>query len=216
MPSPLQKKNIRNLQNWKNQWEGFLFSDAPAATATKVLLTLALGSVVIVGATMPGLFKMIDSLARKRCSVNRYSKKKIENSLVYLKKKKWLEIVSEKNGRVRVRLTNKGRKRLSEYSLDAIRIKKPKKWDGKWRVLMFDIPAYPKRYNHAREALRNKIKDLGFFQIQKSVWAYPYDCEDEILFITEMFGVQTYVELLIVEKFLHEDSLVKNFPGLKK
>ena len=79
---------------------------------------------------------------------------------------------------------------------------------------MFDIPSYPKKYNYARDALRCKIKELGFYQIQKSAWVYPYECEDELLFIAGMFQVQKYVEILTVEKLLHEDFVRKKFEFL--
>lgn len=205
------------MRNFKNIWEDFVLSDSPQATASKLLLTLALGSIIIAGgATLPGILKASASFFRTRKKKINFSQKSLRNSFHYLKKKKWLKIVEEKDGNVRVSLTNKGRKRLREFSLEAITLKKPKKWDQKWRICMFDIPAYPKKYNLAREALRNKIKELGFFQVQKSVWVYPYECEDEILFIAEMFEVQPYIEMLTVEKFLHENLLLRHFSKLCK
>jgi len=92
-----------------------------------------------------------------------------------------------------------------------LKIAKPKKWDGKWRVFIFDIPSYPKIYNKAREALRDKIKTLGFFQLQKSVWVYPYECEDEILFLAEIYNVQKFIEILTVDKMLYGEKLKKEF-----
>lgn len=210
-----QHKKQPSEEWWKQKIEDFLSSDSPTITATKFLLAFtAMGGIAIVGATIPGLIRLIGHSSRGHRFKADYSKKKIENSFTYLKKKQFLEIIREKNGRIQVKLTNKGKKRLMEYSLDTIKIEKPKKWDGKWRVLTFDIPVYPKRYNAAREALRSKIKELGFYQIQKSVWVYPYECEDEILFVAEMFQVQQYIEILLVEKVLHTDVLKKVFPHL--
>jgi hypothetical protein len=209
-----QKKQVSERW-WKQKAEDFLLSDNTAITATKFLLAFAaLGGIAIVGANVPGIVRLIGDFSRKHRFKTEYSQKKIGNSFAYLRKKRLLEIVGEKSGRVRVKLTNKGKKRLTEYSLGRLEIKKPKKWDRKWRVLIFDIPSYPKRYNGAREALRDKIKELGFCQIQKSVWVYPYECEDEMLFIAEMFQVQQYIEILVVEKFLHTDVLEKRFPHL--
>ena len=214
-------KNIRKIKNSRKEerfgyglgkkFEDFIFSDSPSATATKFLLTfIAIGGVSVVGASLPGLIKAIGFFSGKR-KRHIYPKKKIANSLAYLKRERLIEIVEEKNGKMLVRLTNKGKKRLAEYSIDMVEIKKPEKWDGKWRVLMFDIPAHPKKYHYARETLRNKIKEIGFFQIQKSVWAYPYECEDELLFIAEVFKVQQYIEILTVERFLHEKRVREKF-----
>ena len=105
-------------------------------------------------------------------------------------------------------LTSKGRIKILKHLVNK------QEWDKKWRVLIFDIPTKPKIYNQAREALRRKIKDLGFYQMQKSTWVYPYECEDEILFVAELFQVQKHIEILTVEKLLHEEKLKKEF-GLK-
>ncbi|OGI21237.1 MAG: hypothetical protein A3J06_01530 [Candidatus Moranbacteria bacterium RIFCSPLOWO2_02_FULL_48_19] len=208
-----RKENF--IDEVRKKAESFLVSHSPAATATKFLLMFtAIGGISIVGATLPGLVKAIGFFANEAKKKNRYPKVKIKNSFEYLKKKQFIEIVKEKNGKIQVRLTNKGKKRLAEYSLDMLEIKKPEKWDGKWRVLMFDIPAHPKKYDYARDALRDKVKELGFYQIQKSVWVYPYECEDELLFIAEVFKVQQYIEILTVEKLLHENLVRKKFTFL--
>src|SRR3989338_1684208 len=190
-----RKENF--IDEVRKKAESFLVSDSPAATATKFLLMFtAIGGISIVGATLPGLVKAIGFFANEAKKKNRYPKVKIKNSFEYLKKKQFIEIVKEKNGKIQVRLTNKGKKRLAEYSLDMLEIKKPKKYD------------------YARDALRDKVKELGFYQIQKSVWVYPYECEDELLFIAEVFKVQQYIEILTVEKLLHENLVRKKFTFL--
>lgn len=40
-------------------------------------------------------------------------------------------------------------------------------WDGKWRVVIWDIP---EKRRMARDLLRYKLKQLGFSQLQKSIW----------------------------------------------
>ncbi len=210
----IRRSRKAEIVSLKTRFESFVFSDSPSATATKFLLAfIAIGGVAVVGAALPGLIKAIGIFSGNRKS-GIYPKKKIANSLAYLKRERLIEILEEKNGKMLVILTNKGKKRLAEYSIDMVEIKRPEKWDGKWRVLMFDIPAHPKIYNSAREALRNKIKEIGFIQIQKSVWAYPYECEDELLFIAETFKIQKYIEILTVEKILHEKILREKFPLL--
>ena len=106
------------------------------------------------------------------------------------------------------KITKKGETKLRAFSIDLMEIKKPKKWDGKWRLVMFDIPM---RFTKGREALRYHLKDLNFFQFQKSAWIYPYPCEDEIIFIADFFGVGKYVEVLTAERLLNEEKLKKHF-----
>jgi len=82
------------------------------------------------------------------------------------------------------------------------------RWDGLWRVVIFDIPVH---YNKARTAFRAKLKELGFVQIQKSVWVCPYPCETEILFVADFFSVRRYIEIMEVRSFLHETRLRTHF-----
>jgi DNA-binding transcriptional regulator PaaX len=193
--------------------EDFLHSDSVPATATKyTLMFLALGVLPIGGAIVPGVLKAMREFGLFDEKTG-FGKKQIRNALDQLKKMKLAEVIKEKNGKVLVRLTNKGLKRVKEFSVDLLFIPKPKTWDKKWRILIFDIPVKPKIYNLAREALRKKVKELGFYQMQKSVWVYPYECEDELLFIAEIYQVQKYIEILTVEKMLHEKE-VKSIFGL--
>lgn len=182
----------------------FFYSDSPQATATKIVLAvLALGTVAFAGAVVPGIFKVIESLRSEggmRDEI-KYTKKQINSAISSLKKRKFIKIIKEKNGRVKITLTNKGRKRILEMSLDFVKIKKPRKWDGKWRIVIFDVPV---KQNAAREALRNKMKNLGFKQLQKSVWIVPWECEDEILFVAEVFKAERYIEIIESDYLLHD------------
>jgi DNA-binding transcriptional regulator PaaX len=188
--------------------ERFLYSDTIPATAGKILLgILALGPVLVIGAAAPNIFSAVKGFEKQ----SRYTKKQVRTAFNNLKQRKLIEIIHEGDEKIKVKLTNKGLKRVKEFSLEFLEIKKPKRWDGRWRMLMFDIPSKPKIYNQAREALRRKIKELGFCQMQKSVWVYPYECEDEILFIAELFHVQKYIEIITAEKVLHEEMLKEKF-----
>ncbi len=167
-------------------------------------MTLALGGIIFAGAIVPGILLM----SKKSKS---YTKQQIQDAVYNLKKRKLIEIIQEGDDKIKVKLTNKGKKRVKKFCLETLKIKKSNQWDKKWRVLIFDIPTKPKIYHQAREALRRKIKDLGFYQMQKSVWVYPYECEDELLFIAELFQVQRYIEILTVDGMLYEEGLKKKF-----
>ena len=62
-------------------------------------------------------------------------------------------------------------------------------WDKKWRLVIFDIPEKKKP---AREALREKLKDLGFAKLQDSVWVTPFPCENEIKLIKLVFNLSDF------------------------
>lgn len=188
--------------------EKFLYNDSIPATAAKFILGfLIAGPVLVAGAALPGLLSEFNRFEKRK----KYSKKQLQNAYRNLHYRKLIEIIQEGDEKFKVQLTNKGQKRVKEFSFEFLEIKKPNKWDGKWRILMFDIPSKPKIYNQARNALRAKIKDLGFYQMQKSVWVYPYECEDEILFIAELFQIQKYIEIITAEKLLHEEKIKRAF-----
>lgn len=199
---------MENKKTTQQIIEDFLCSDSKSATATKFLLmTLAVGGVVFAGALLPALISVMDESKQSK----RFSKKQIKNTFGLLKQRKLVEIVREKDGKTTARLTNKGQTRIKEFCFEELRITKAKQWDKKWRILIYDIPTKPKIYNKAREALRDKIKEIGFIQLQKSVWVCPYECEDEILFLAECYSVTRFIEILTVEKLLHEDRLKRKF-----
>lgn len=53
-----------------------------------------------------------------------------------------------------------------------------KDWDGKWRVVFFDIP---EKKREKRDALRRELISLGFGSWQRSAWVIPFDVTNELL-----------------------------------
>ena len=186
----------------------FLNSDTKEAKiATVALCVLALASipVLVVGAGAMGNAVQIFKIFK---GSKKYSKTQIRSAVNSIKSQKLIEYIIDKNGKTVVKITKKGKTKLRAFSIDLMEIKKPKKWDGKWRLAMFDIPM---RFTKGREALRYHLKDLNFFQFQKSAWIYPYPCEDEIIFIADFFGVGKYVEILTVESISREEKVERHF-----
>ena len=77
------------------------------------------------------------------------------------------------------------------FKLDDMKIKKPKNGISNGELSFL---TYLKNLRGAREALREKLKELGFVELQKSVFAYPFECEDEINFIVEVFQIRPFRE----------------------
>jgi hypothetical protein len=105
-----------------------------------------------------------------------------------LEKRKFIALTKTEKGWI-VRLLKKGRNRAKRLQAEKIELHKPRKWDGKWRLFIFDIPEENKL---GRDHLRKKLKDLGLYNIQRSVFAYPYDCRNELEFISEAYGLNKY------------------------
>ncbi|OGN00197.1 MAG: CRISPR-associated endonuclease Cas2 [Candidatus Yanofskybacteria bacterium RIFCSPHIGHO2_01_FULL_39_8b] len=86
------------------------------------------------------------------------------------------------------------------------------KWDNKWRVVIFDIPEELQR---ERVKFRRKLKSLGFYMLQKSVFIFPYPCEEEVARFASYFKVGDYINILISESAGYSDKVVKEFFGFK-
>lgn len=196
---------MKKIKDLKENIEEFLDSDSKYATPTKVVLAiLAISGIVFTVAVAPNVFQILGKYKKSK----RYSQKQISNAYGSLKRMGFIEVVKEDGDKIKVKLTNKGRERIKEFSVDALAIPRPAHWDKKWRIVIFDIP---NKFTRARNALRIKLQELGFYQLQKSVWVYPYDCEDEILFIANFFKVERFVEILTVEKLLHGNKVKQIF-----
>jgi DNA-binding transcriptional regulator PaaX len=103
-----------------------------------------------------------------------------------LKKRKLVSFKQLAGGEVRIELTKDGKNLVRQYNLDTMQLKKPEKWDGRWRIIIYDIPQYKRQ---ASNAFREKLRDLGLFKIQKSVWISAYDCLAELEFLCTVFDI---------------------------
>ena len=175
-----------------------MFDSRPQST-TEWLLAIAAGGILL---SSPYGAKFVVKELRKYLSgkiTAREIKKELDNRnlsrVLYGAKQRKLIKIEREGDRIRIFLTEKGLRRKLSYNLNRLQIKKPEKWDGKWRLVMFDIPEDKKA---ARDALRAKLKDLKFIQFQKSVWLYPHPCALEIDALAETFNVADCITYLTV------------------
>jgi len=121
----------------------------------------------------------------------------VRASIYKLKRNNYIQWkIDKKANRAIVELTEKGRKAFARASFSDITIPKPQKWDGKWRFFLFDIP---EKRRSLRNILREKLKNLGFFQFQKSVWIFPFECEKEMRFMCEYLEATPYTTMFAAE-----------------
>ncbi|MDP2909566.1 MAG: hypothetical protein Q8N69_00635 [bacterium] len=139
---------------------------------------------------------------------NNKNKKRFYDTFYRLKKEGLVKI-SKVNHQIYISLTKEGKKKAGWMQIDELKIKKPKKWDGKWRMVMFDISQLKIIY---RNVFRGKLKELGFQPLQKSIWICPYNCKDEINLLKDFLGMtNNEIRLVIAEDIGEEEELTKKF-----
>ena len=108
----------------------------------------------------------------------------------------------------KLRMTEKGEKRLRSLQLRNYQVPKPKRWDGRWRVLIFDI-------SESRKSLRDKVRltltAVGFIRLQDSVWIYPYPCEDLITLLKADFKIGKDLLYMIVDTLEYDGPIRSRF-----
>ncbi|MCF7835902.1 MAG: CRISPR-associated endonuclease Cas2 [Candidatus Marinimicrobia bacterium] len=172
-----------------------------------ILATIASAGVLTVAMVAPNSLKAIDLFyPKEKRKYHRGSY--VKKSITKLKEKGLIKFEKNNDGTIFVRLTKKGHRKLLKYQLREKAIKKPKKWDGKWRVVIFDVQ---EQARNLREGLRKELINLGFIKLQNSVWVYPYECEEIIGLVKTYFCIGKNVLYMTVEKIEDDKWLREEF-----
>ena len=171
-----------------------------------VLTSIAAVGLISVAVLAPNALQVIGQFSSKK---DRYRRYNINTSINNLLSKGLIEFKT-KNGNKFVRLTSKGEKELAKYELGDLKIEKPKKWDKKWRMVIFDIKETRKGI---RTMLRNTLSRLGFVKLQNSVWIFPFDCEELVIMLKSNLFLGKDVLYMTVDK-LENDKWLKEAFGL--
>lgn len=172
----------------------------PKSEIVKDLLSLLIVSgAIIIAANSP---YFLQNVIRRYEKWKKYPKHKISDTFYRLKRQGLIDIKTV-NRQIYISLTNEGRKKAGIFQIDQLKITRPKLWDGKWRILIFDI-AQKKKFS--REALRGKLKELKFVMIQKSVWVHPFECRAEVELLQDFFGLTKNEMRLIISRNIGDDG----------
>lgn len=169
---------------------------------TKELLKyLALGSGIIVLSMLNPFLphKLLKTYIKHR----RIQKRRFLEDLKRLQNRKLIDFEILNDNEVKITLKRRGKIQALKYDIDDIKLDK-RKWDGKWRLIIFD---FPKNVKRARDVFREKLKELNFYKLQKSVYITPYSCENEIDFICEFFKIRKYLLILTISDFEGKEKL---------
>ncbi len=177
-----------------------------------VLLLLAQGTMLVTALVLPGAARLLgdflpDDSDWKEWKM--FNKKYLRQTIRKLEKKKIIEVVD--GGTFgEIRLTEDGRKKVFKIGLQSLKINKPDKWDGKWRMVFYDVFDSKKG---TRERLRSYLKGAGFYPLQKSVYLHAYPCEKEVEFLKYFLGLSGAVRIVVAEK-IENDREFRDYFGV--
>ncbi len=169
-----------------------------------IITTLAAVGVLSVALMAPNVLQALGRFGlinprQKKYGINKSLKRLIERGYIRVE-----GIGKQKS----ITLTPKGEKYAALLGEGRLAPRRPKRWDGKWRMLMFDIPERRKRL---REIVRMHLIEFGFERMQDSVWVYPYDCEDLIALLKIEYGVEKDILYIIADAIENDFALRKHF-----
>lgn len=175
------------------------------ATAQKILLLLGTG-VSLGFSYSPKQYSYILKTAAKEWEwINRRT---LYATIKNLYKSKLVDEKENSDESTTIVLTKKGKKKVLTYKINEMEVPIMKKWDKKWRIVIFDIP---ERFKKARNALAYALKQMEFFPLQKSVFIHPFECKNEIDFVIEFFSVRPYVRYIVAEHIDNEFHIKTRF-----
>ncbi len=110
-----------------------------------------------------------------------------------------------------LRLTRKGTRSIEKILAREYRIPEPVWWDGKWRMLIFDVK---EKRKSARNRLRSLLSGAGFVRLQDSVWIHPYPCDEFVALVRAHLASGVGELRSLVVEALESDKPLREHFGL--
>lgn len=176
--------------------------------AKKILLAAVGTAAIATVMVLPGmgiLLKMFNADDSKQ-------RWRVKRALKRLEEKKFIARKIVKGKEVFV-VTKYGKDRIDKYFMNDLEIK-PNKWDGRWRVLMFDIPERQGGGRIRRDVSR-QLRAMGMKAVQNSVFITPFPCKEQLDTVAAFFKIKKYFLYLEADTYEGADNLLKFFE-LKK
>lgn len=173
----------------------------------KVLLALGGGLLLGLSSSPRQYYRNLKLL---RQEWRRIGQSNFNRTIRHLAREKLIEEQHLPDGSCKLILTKKGQWQAKRLDLlgNSIKFKAPKKWDRKWRIVLFDIPEKDRMF---RDILREHLKELKFRKLQNSVFVSPHPFEKPILELVGLYEAQAYVRVITAEKIDNETKLEKYF-----
>lgn len=185
----------------------YYFKKPKGEIAKDILIGIAAAGVLVVAASSPYFVLSVIRAVLKR-DIHRPASAR---ATFYRLKKEGCIHIRKKNHQIYISLTEKGRKRAGRFQINHLMIKKPERWDKRWRMIFFDVTD---KQRIKREALRGFLKRLRLYQLQKSVWIHPYEFRDEMELLKDFFGFSSHEVRYVVTDDIGDDAVIKKYFNL--
>lgn len=104
-----------------------------------------------------------------------------------------------------VRMTKEGKKKAHSLKLENDTTLVNPSWDGRWRIILLDLPEARK---NERESLRYLLKKAGFVCLKNSAWISPYPFEHLFENIKKDLGLTTELMIIVTDSLDEETEKI--------
>lgn len=173
-----------------------------------VLATIATAGILSVALFAPNALQMFTPFMKRK---KRAPKQEIQRNLESFIASGLVKRVIADDGTPSLILTKKGHWEvlLRHRQKDS---GEKQKWDGRWRVIVFDVP---NEKSTIRAELRRAIRLYGLHLLQKSVWVYPYPCDDFVQLLRSHLDISAHVLYMTVDTIENDKELRREFNVIK-
>ena len=173
----------------------------------KILIALLGGIALGLSGSPRQYFRTLRLLRKDWQKVNQQN---FERTIRKLAKEKLVEEKTLSDGSIKLVLTKAGKEEACRLNFfgSSIKFRNPKRWDGKWRIILFDIPEKERVF---RDILREHLYDLRFYKFQLSAFVSPYPFEKQISELVSLYSAEPYVRVITAVKIDNETKIKKHF-----
>lgn len=169
-----------------------------------ILAGIGLAGLAVVAMAAPNIFQ---AFSKRHWRDRDYSKKSLDQAIKRALHRKLIKFTHGAYG-WRIELTPKGQEEFRLYEMREKMITPPKKWDGMWHMLVFDIE---EKRKVTRELVRRALEKFGFYRLQDSVWVHPYECEEVLELLRTKYKVRHDALYICAKKIAKDEWLKRHF-----
>ncbi|MBI3273752.1 MAG: hypothetical protein HYZ69_01270 [Candidatus Colwellbacteria bacterium] len=168
----------------------------------------AVCGVLVIAAVAPNIFS---AFGRSTGHRRYFDKKRVQERVYYFKRRGYIETSKNKDDTLEIKLTELGEEQVIKRVLGDFKVLPQGQWDGIWRIVIFDVP---EENRWARDGIRQSLQRMGFYQLQKSTFVFPYPCKEEVEFLGRLYDRSNYTRF-IETKVISYDGDLRDYFSLK-